>query len=357
MGEVCMIPDGLECCLGQRQVLLRPDIKAIDPKFLLYALQSSFVREQIAWNEGTGSTVSNIRIPVLKALTIPTPARDVQEAAAEILGALDSRIDVLHQTNATLEAIAQALFKSWFVDFDPVRAKAEGREPEGMDAATAALFPKNLEDTEAGQVAAGWAIGTLADLSYLNASKWTARTHPETVRYIDLGAVRSNRIDPVMQLRFSDAPSRARQQLREGDTIVGTVRPGNRAFAYIHQPTEDLTGSTGFAVLSPGRPEASTFVYLAATRDEAIERLANLADGAAYPAVRPSVVADTACVIPPDSVLSAFSGITKPLLERIAQNSATAHALASLRDTLLPRLISGKLRLPDAERDIEAATA
>lgn len=356
VGQVAIVPEQLAGWNIARAVALIRLAKSEYSRWIAYVLRSPSIQHQLGVAANT-TVQTTINLKDLRDLRVPLPPNDVRDGICQSLGALDDRIDNLRQANATLEAITQALFKSWFVDFDPVRAKAEGREPEGMDAATAALFPRNLEDTEAGQVPAGWAIGTLADLSHLNASKWTARTHPETVRYIDLGAVRSNRIDPVMQLRFSDAPSRARQQLREGDTIVGTVRPGNRAFAYIHQPAEDLTGSTGFAVLSPVRPEASTFVYLAATRDEAIERLANLADGAAYPAVRPSVVAGTACVIPPDSVLSAFSGITKPLLERIAQNSATAHALANLRDTLLPRLISGKLRLPDAERDSEAATA
>lgn len=136
--------------------------------------------------------------------------------------------------------------------------------------------------------------------------------------------------------------------LREGDTIVGMVRPGNRAFAYIHVPDASLTGSTGFAVLSPKRPHYASFIYLAVTRDEAIERLANLADGAAYPAVRPNVVAETPCVIAPDEVIAKFSAVTKPMLERIEPNSQQAATLAAVRDTLLPRLISGRLRIKAA---------
>src|SRR5574337_1059310 len=140
MGEVCMVPPGLECCVGQRQVLLRPNRRVVDGRFLLFALQSPHVQHEIGWNEGTGSTVSNVRIPVLEALRIPTPSLETQRKIGGVLGAIDDRIDLLRQTNATLESIAQALFKSWFIDFDPVRAKAEGRAPAGMDAATAALF-------------------------------------------------------------------------------------------------------------------------------------------------------------------------------------------------------------------------
>ncbi|WP_267872408.1 restriction endonuclease subunit S, partial [Burkholderia pseudomallei] len=161
MGEVCMIPKGLECCVGQRQVLLRPDPDVVDGRYLLYALQSPQVQHEIGWNEGTGSTVSNVRIPVLESLKIPTPSIAVQRDIGSVLSALDDRIDLLRQTNATLESIAQTLFKSWFIDFDPVRAKAEGREPDGMDAETAALFPDSFEDSALGEIPKGWAVSTV----------------------------------------------------------------------------------------------------------------------------------------------------------------------------------------------------
>lgn len=210
-----------------------------------------------------------------------------------------------------------------------------------------------MQQSELGLIPKGWRVGTLADLCELNAAKWTDKKHPPTVRYIDLRGVSSNRIEAITEYAFDEAPSRARMHLREGDTIVGTVRPGNRAFAYIHVPDASLTGSTGFAVLSPKKPHYASFVYLAVTRDEAIERLANLADGAAYPAVRSNVVAETPCVIAPNEVIAEFSAVTKPMLERIEQNSQQAAPLAALRDTLLPRLISGRLRAREVEHHVE----
>lgn len=178
MGEVCMIPAGLECCLGQRQVLLRPNPSKVDGSFLLYALQSPDVQRQIGWNEGTGSTVSNLRIPVLESLNVTVPPMEVQKGVSSSLAAIDDRITLLRDTNATLEAIAQALFKSWFVDFDPVRAKRDGRAPEGMDEATAALFPDSFEDSELGEVPRGWGparLNTLIELAYGKALKAEAR--------------------------------------------------------------------------------------------------------------------------------------------------------------------------------------
>src|SRR3569832_2408489 len=129
MGQVCRIPPGLRCCLGQRMVLLRPDRKKVDPGYLLFTLQSVSVQHEIRVNEGTDSTVSNLRIPLLEALPIPYRPLAEQRAIAHILGTLDDKIEQNQHKNATLEAMARALFKSWFVDFDPVSAKAARRDP------------------------------------------------------------------------------------------------------------------------------------------------------------------------------------------------------------------------------------
>lgn len=307
--------------------LVRVDAQKVLPRLAYYWLQDMYSSGRAGMYENQSTGLSNFQFErFLDAETLELPSLEEQRAIAETLGALDGRMDSLRQTNATLQAIAAALFKSWFVDFDGVP-------------------PADMQESELGSIRKGWRVGTLADLCELNAAKWTDKKHPPTVRYIDLSGVSSNRIEAITEYAFDEAPSRARMHLREGDTIVGTVRPGNRAFAYIHVPDASLTGSTGFAVLSPKKPHYASFVYLAITRDEAIERLANLADGAAYPAVRPNVVAETPCVIAPDEVIAEFSAVTKPMLEHIEQNSQQAATLAALRDALLPRLISGQLRV------------
>lgn len=224
-------------------------------KFAISRMEGTSGRQRVSWQSIAGYPIE-----------LPSP--DIRRDAAGFLATLDDRIANLRQINTTLEAIAAALFKSLFVYFDGVP-------------------PEDMQESELGLIPQGWRIGILGDLCELNAAKWTDKKHPPTVRYIDLSSVSANRIEAVNEFAFDAAPSRARMQLREGDTIVGTVRPGNRAFAYIHAPTPNLTGSTGFAVLSPKQPHYASFIYLAATRDEAIQRLANLADGAAYPPCAP----------------------------------------------------------------------
>jgi len=309
-------------------------------EFLCYALAYVSVQPYL-----TGSTMPKLTQGNMRRIMIPLPPIEDQNQIVATLGILDDKIALLQKTNATLEAIAQALFKSWFVGFDPVRAKAEGCEPEGMSPEVAGLFPSEFEESELGEIPKGWQCGTLADSAELNPESWSNKSHPESILYVDLANTKDNRIESVAEYSFDEAPSRARRVLRDGDTIVGTVRPGNRSFAFIQEPPLGLTGSTGFAVLRPRMPHDSEFVFIAATRTESIDILANLADGGAYPAVRPELVQQLQVVVPPETILQVFHEITSPLMKRVGLNSKEVDGLAGLRDTLLPRLMSGKLHV------------
>ncbi|WP_196776087.1 restriction endonuclease subunit S [Burkholderia multivorans] len=354
IGRVAVVDrDGI--CINQSVALLRPN-KLVIPRFLAFLLRSPYYQAKME-ADSDGSTIKHIYITRVDKMEIAVPPISEQEMYLSLLGAIDDRIDLLRQTNATLESIAIALFKSWFVDFDPVRSKAEGREPEAMDADTAALFPDSFEDSALGEIPKGWGTGTLAELAHLNARTWSVRRHPEFVEYIDLGNVKDNNVAAVTRYAFDDAPSRARRELATGDTLVGTVRPGNRSFAYVGSIRPGLTGSTGFAVLSPRATWWSEFIYLAATTDDNIGRLANLADGGAYPAVRPELVSATPCTIPSEQVARKFSAVVALLFQKKSENDAHIQTLVELRETLLPRLISGKLRLPEAEAQLNEALA
>jgi type I restriction enzyme, S subunit len=333
---------------GTGALLLRIQSARVSPSYLAWYLSSPTSYEWLR-THAVGAVMPNLNTEILKALPIHLPGLAEQEDLARFGDALEGRIALLRQTNATLEAIAQALFKSWFVDFDPVRVKMEGRAPEGIDEATAALFPAEFEESALGFIPKGWQVGHLSDVASLNEKTWSARRAPAKVAYIDLTSVKANAFEPTQRMNFHDAPSRARRELRAGDTLVGTVRPGNRSFGFVARAEEGLTGSTGFAVLSPRVAKAAAFIYFSATRDENIARLAALADGGAYPAVRPELVANTPCVLAPEPVMLAFDGIARALLDTISSNADRARTLADLRDTLLPRLISGRLRPPSAE--------
>ena len=354
-GRTNWCPDPVDFCIAQDMVAVRADPAKISPKYLLAALRSSLVQSQIG-NLHVGTMIPHFKKGDFGKLRIPVPHASAQVEIGDFYFDVSSRIALLRETNATLEAIAQALFKSWFVDFDPVHAKSQGLAPAGMDEATAALFPDGFEGSAPGQMPKGWRAGALSDCAWLNAYSWSTRTHPERVWYLDLANVKNNDVASMQDFAFEGAPSRARRALRDGDTIVGTVRPGNRSFAYIDNPIAGLTASTGFAVLSPKSPEFTAFTYLASTQNVSIENLAHIADGGAYPAVRPEVVSALPCVLPASDVLRRFDATARPMLQKIASNQRQAQALSALRDAVLPRLISGQLRLPEVV-EAEAALA
>ncbi len=321
----------LPALLNQRVGRFVADRSRIEPDFLFFSVRNPAIRTQ--WEAlANGSAQANISGKQICSVRIPLPPLDEQRRIAAVLGALDDKIELNRKMNRTLEEMAQAIFKSWFIDFD------------GHD---------DLVDSGIGPVPRGWEVGTLTDLADLNPESWNKRTRPASISYVDLSNTKWGAIEAVTEFQAGDAPSRAQRVLRPRDTIVGTVRPGNGSYALVAR--SGLTGSTGFAVLRPKDPESASMIYLAATRRENIDRLAHLADGGAYPAVRPEIVAATPTVVPPAAALADFAASVDPLLQRIATNRAESRTLAELRDALLPKLISGELRVPEAAELVEAA--
>jgi len=245
--------------------------------------------------------------------------------------------------------MARAIFKDWFVDFGPTRAKAEGRVPY-LAPEIWELFPDALDDEDKPE---GWGFTTLAELAALNPESWSKNTAPEEIEYVDLANTKWGVIEATQRYDWSKAPSRAQRILRVGDTIVGIVRPANGSYSFIR--VDGLTGSTGFAVLRPKRPEHTEFVYLAATSPESIERISHLADGAAYPAVRPDVVAATEVLLSDDGLISCFSKTVGPMMSQMEANKLHNQTLVHIRDLLLPKLMSGEIRLCEAEKSVETA--
>ncbi|TWD38685.1 type I restriction enzyme S subunit [Vibrio crassostreae] len=295
----------------------------------------------------TGSAQGVLNTKSIAKVVVPVPPVEKAYEIGNVYKSFSDKLELNSQTNQTLEQMAQAIFKSWFVDFDPVKAKMNGEQPEGMDAATASLFPEKL-DSETG-IPEGWSQGVIADIAKLNGKSWTKKKHPDEVYYVDLANTKNGVIESVTFYDFEDSPSRARRVLNPGDTIVGTVRPGNRSFAYIGETEQPLTGSTGFAVLTPKEEYWSSFVYLATTNDDSIDEYARLADGGAYPAIKPTVVAETECAIPSKEIAEKFWKLTGSMLKKAHQNRLENEDLAALRDTLLPKLLSGEIELDVAE--------
>lgn len=322
-----------------------------DADYIMFALRSPTTRYFMdTWANTTAQPTFNLK--ELGKLPIPLPPKQQRNQISTYLQLLDDRIALLRDTNATLEAIAQALFKSWFVDFDPVRAKAQGIAPEGMDETTAALFPDGFEESALGLVPRGWRVRSLDEIaSYLNGL--ALQKFPPT----------DDSWLPVIKIA----------QLRKGDT-VGADRAGrNIKPEYVIQNGDVLFSWSGslevevwcggegalnqhlFKVTSDTYPKWFyyhwTKFHLESFRQTAASKATTMGH------IQRAHLTHAKVLTPPDDFISVVGECFEPLLNRWISNALQAQNLATLRDTLLPRLISGQLRLPEAEPQIEEALA
>ena len=360
--------EDLPCMLNTSVIRFRPlDSERLDRRYLKAFLRSDHFNEQILAH-ANGSAQLNYGPTHLKQMSMPLPPLSAQKVIGDTLGALDDHIDNLRQTNATLEAIAQALFKSWFVDFDPVRAKVEGREPEGMDPATAALFPSEFEDSELGPIPKGWLVTTLANeieaergLSYKGSglTGWG-----NGVPMHNLNSVLEGGGYKYAGIKYYSGDYKDRHVAVAGDIIVANTEQGHHHRLIGFPAMVPSHYSTGLFShhLYRVRPRATSVVNaewifwclkVPSVRDQII----GCANGSTVNMLKPAGLQIPQFILPTRDLCSAFASIAGVLRRQSESNVNRLDTLSDLRDVLLPRLISGKLRLPEAEREIEAATA
>jgi type I restriction enzyme S subunit len=341
--------DGWLCGTGCLRVRFGDGM--VDPVYASYYLGHPSVREWIV-RHAIGATMPNLNTSILSALPFVIPPLPRQHEIGRILSTLDDKIELNRRMNETLEAIAQALFNSWFVDFDPVRSKMEGQQPFGMDDDIATLFPSSFEETRQGLIPQGWQISKLGQVVTINERSVTKDYPHQTIRYIDISSVTKGRLRETTQYELTEAPSRARRLVQQGDTIWSTVRPNRKSYLYIQNPMDNYVVSTGFAVLTP-RLISPSYLYNWVTTQQFVDYLSFSADGSAYPAVSPQRFSEAEILLPPTAILEKFEEQAGGLYKMVAQNEAQAVNLAELRDALLPKLLSGELRVQDVERRVE----
>ncbi|MDD2742252.1 MAG: restriction endonuclease subunit S [Rhodocyclaceae bacterium] len=357
LGEVAQLgPE--KVALAQRVVTLRGKSGFLDSTYLLYLLQSEEVQDQLK-SRATGTTVLGIKQSELRKVPIQVPPFQLQLETAATLKALDDRITLLRETNATLEAIAQALFKSWFVDFDPVRAKMEGRAPAGMDEATAALFPDSFEEIELGMVPKGWRVLPIGDAveavggatpDTKNPAFWEPAVHCWTTPK-DLSGIAA----PVLLDTERKLSAHGLAKIGSGLLPVGTLLLSSRApIGYLALSQVPLAINQGYIAMPPGGLLPP--LYLLFWCRENMEAIKGRANGSTFMEISKKAFRPIPALVPPSQVLQHFSAVVGALFERLIENEKQAQTLATLRDTLLPRLISGQLCLPDAEALIGVAS-
>jgi len=363
-------------CRVARASTFNQDVKAVLPKpelrprFLPYLLVGNHDRlhERV---DSAGHGTGRLNTDALLSLPVFVPCIREQDEIAAFGEAIDDRLRLLRQTNATLEAIAQALFKSWFIDFDPVRAKAEGREPEGMDAATAALFPAEFEDSPLGPIPKGWRVskfGHYVDLTKGCSYKGDGLSDSDGAYMFNLGCFNAHRVYATEKVKRYVGEYRPRHVVHPGDLIIANTDM-TQARDILGRPLFVPDGlEPGFishhvfkVTMKPAEPVAADaarlYLFFALQQESFRERAIGFATGTTVLALPAVAVTECPACVPPNETLRAFDGAARPLLERIRANELHAELLAQTRDTLLPRLISGKLRLPEAQAQVEDALA
>jgi type I restriction enzyme S subunit len=317
-------------------------------EFIYYNL--SMRKNELRNLASSGSTMPILNKSGFSEIEIKIPPFATQREITSILGALDDRLTLLRETNATLEAIAQALFKSWFVDFDPVHAKQQGRLPEGMDEQTAALFPDSFEESELGLVPAGWEVGTLGDMSKNNSAPFDF-SKVEKVVFVNTGDVSNGEFLHQNYSSKEGLPGQAKKAIYEDDILFSEIRPKNGRFAYVNFDAKDYVVSTKFMVLRAINNIPPRYLYQVLKQTETIEYFNVIAESRSgtFPQITFDSVKNYKLIKPSGVCLDKYIECVNPIFHKVDLLNKQVQTLADLRDTLLPRLISGQLRVSDGE--------
>jgi type I restriction enzyme S subunit len=260
---------------------------------------------------------AGIRASDLADLSVDIPPLPTQRKIAAVLGAFDDKIENNRKICANLEVQAQAIFKSWFVDFEPFG----GKMPQG------------------------WKMGKLGDVAECNQDSYLAKDGWAFVNYLDTGSITRNQIQDIQEIPMSEAPSRARRKVRKLSIVYSTVRPNQCHYGIIHDVKEHMLVSTGFAVIDAKESFSPYRIFLELTQDCVTRQLQVLAEQSVctYPALNPSDILAREIVIPEFSVEQRFDSVIRPMFEQMELANQESRALAAMRDALLPKLMSGEI--------------
>jgi type I restriction enzyme S subunit len=361
VGRIARVGDGAPEFVANPGVTIwrSLDESVLDQGYLYCYMRSAAFMDQLWRQVGHTDTFDYVSLTQQRGLLVAFP-REIaeQRSIARVLGALDDKIELNRRMNETLEAMARALFKSWFVDFDPVRAKAEGRKPAGIDAAMATLFPDRFEESELGTMPHGWAAAPVLEVADL-ISGGTPKT---SVAEYWGGNIRWASAKDVSQCgtfflleterTITEAGvENSATKVLPADCVVVVARGATCGrFAVLAEPM--AMNQTCYALRAKF---AGMRWYLRFLAEGLLQRLVHQAHGSVFDTITTSTFELARVVVPPRQMLEAFEQAVDPLVERMRLAQRESATLARLRDTLLPKLLSGELRVRDAEQMVEQA--
>jgi type I restriction enzyme S subunit len=327
--------------VNQHVAIIRTKPEIADSAFLRYTLVSAQMQDKLMSMSSAGATRPALTKGMIERLVVHLPPLPEQRRIAKILGDLDDKIELNRKMNETLEQMARALFKSWFIDFDPVRAKMAGRQPPGMDTDTAALFPSRLVESELGLIPEGWSAKPLPDVIEVNPRR-TLKSGT-VAPYLDMKNLptQGHSAEEVVDREFASGT-----KFRNGDTLLARITPclenGKTGFVDFLKDGEVGWGSTEYIVFAPKPPLPPQFGYLLA-RSDALRSHAiqNMTGTSGRQRVPTECFSTFWLAVPTTDLDERFDELTAPLMAQIKSNIHQSRTLASLRDTLLPQLMRG----------------
>ena len=330
------------------------DFHGNDERFAYYLLKTFDFKRY-----NSGSAQPSLNRNYIHPIRIDVPPLSEQKAIAHILGTLDDKIELNRRMNETLEAMARATFKSWFVDFDPVRAKMDGRKPSGMDDATAALFPDSFEDSELGTIPTGWQVQTLSELTSEIGSG--ATPHGGSKVYISEGIalVRSQNVydykfrwDGLARITPEAAEALKGVTLKPNDILFNITGASILRTCVVDSAVLPARVNQHVARIRAKAGVPARFLHLHLVRQETKDHLIGFNAGATREAVTKGHLQRIQLVVPPSALLQAFDKNIDPIYARKESNLRQISTLSVLRDTLLPKLLSGEIRVSEAEQTV-----
>lgn len=361
VGDVGIIPPNQKACLGQRTVLIRTNKEKLDSRYLLYLLLTPQMRYKMM-SKSEGSTVSHLNMSDIRNLEIPKlPPLSEQKAIAHILSSFDNKIELNRQMNETLEAMARAIFKSWFVDFDPVSAKRSGRQPAGMDTAMADLFPDEFEESSLGLIPKGWLYKPAETICSVGIGKTPPRkesewfsSSPDDIRWVsirDMGESGTFIFDTKEYL-VSEAITRFNVRVVSDHTVLLSFK---LTIGRVAITDGEMTTNEAIAHFKlDNQIDISSeylYLYLKIFDYNQLGSTSSIAE-----AINSKIIKAMPILIPNCELMNKFTNQVANIFSKIKNNQRESYTLATLRDTLLPKLMSGEIRVKEAEKIMEKLT-
>ena len=363
LGQVSIVPKKpfSRYVISQSQMKISVDKNLSDPFFVYYLFKSQEMIDYITRNT-IQTALPHINLGFLKEIQIPLPPLPTQKAIAHILGTLDDKIELNRRMNETLESIARAIFTSWFINFDPVRAKAENRQPEGMDAATAALFPSEFETVEGQEIPKGWEYNTIGKICSvqsgyaIKSSDFCETGHPvlkikniTNDKRIDL-----SNCDFISKKLAKEHPEFL---LNNGDLVMAMTGAtvGKYGLVINMHHEKCFLNQRVCRFLPKGlNKEKNWFIYSALDLSQVIDHVISIADGSAQANISSNAISSAKITIPSERIIDQYNKRIEPIFLKIIHNLLEGIVLDRVRDTLLPKLLSGELPIDNPEKFIEA---